>query len=97
MVNYLRCAKVATYRKFIVEKKRLFFIIRESRSRRFDLLLKLVEFGVDRMGGENILVRNMYLYNYGITLGLAIVYAVAIYGLVKLFDKIKFGKLLFGR
>ena len=52
---------------------------------------------IDKRGMENTLTQHLYVYNYGFCLGLAVIYIVALYWLVKLLDKIKLGKILFGR
>lgn len=47
--------------------------------------------------GKNIFAQNMLVYNFGFTLLLSLVYSVGLYWLVKLFDKIKLSKILFGK
>ena len=47
--------------------------------------------------GYNFLVGNIYVYNFVITPLFAVVYCIGIYWLVKLFEKIKFSKVLFGK
>lgn len=47
--------------------------------------------------GENILINNMAIYNFVVTPLAAIIYCFIVYFAIKLFDKIKLGKILFGR
>ena len=47
--------------------------------------------------GSNIFAANMWLYNLLVTPCLAIVYAIVIYFFVKLLEKIKISKVIFGR
>ena len=47
--------------------------------------------------GRNIFVSHMWFYNFVLTPIIAVVYAVLIYYFVKLLEKIKVGKLIFGR
>ena len=49
------------------------------------------------LGIENIFVRNMIIYNFVFTLSLAVVYAVGLYLVVRLLEKAKISKILFGR
>lgn len=47
--------------------------------------------------GYNMFTVNMTVYNFVITPLLALLYCVGLYGVVKLFDKIKLSRILFGR
>jgi hypothetical protein len=49
------------------------------------------------LGMENIFVRNMIIYNFVFTLSLAVVYAVGLYLAVRLLEKTKISRILFGR
>ena len=49
------------------------------------------------MAGSNIFASNMILYNFVFTFLLAVLYAIVIYLFALLLEKIKIGKLLFGR
>ena len=47
--------------------------------------------------GSNFLAHNIYLYSFVYTLAIAVLYAVGLYFLIKLFERIKFSKVLFGK
>ena len=47
--------------------------------------------------GKNIFTQNMLVYNFVFTFVLSIVYSVGLYWLIKLFDKLKISKILFGK
>lgn len=46
---------------------------------------------------ENVFVENMLIYNFVFTLLLAVIYALALYYIVKLFEKLKITRILFGK
>ena len=46
---------------------------------------------------ENLLVRNMFIYNFIFTPLLTIVYSFGLYGVLKLLEKAKISKIMFGR
>ena len=48
-------------------------------------------------GAENLLVRNMFIYNFIFTPLLTIVYSFGLYGVLKLLEKAKISKIMFGR
>lgn len=47
--------------------------------------------------GKNIFTQNMLVYNFVFTFVLSIAYSVGLYWLIKLFDKLKISKILFGK
>ena len=59
-------------------------------ARFFPQILKLLNM-------KNIFVQNMIMYNFVFTLGLAIVYAVLLYYFIRLLEKVKISKLMFGK
>ena len=46
---------------------------------------------------DNIFVKNMFVYNFIFTLALSVAYAFALYLIIKIFDKLKITKIMFGR
>ncbi len=52
---------------------------------------------VIRFFGKNIFTQNMFVYNFVFTFILSVAYSVGLYWLIKLFDKLKISKILFGR
>ena len=48
-------------------------------------------------GTENIFTRNLFVYNYVFTLGLAVAYGIGLYLFVKILGKTKISKLMFGK
>ena len=60
-------------------------------------LNKLYSYVVIKIFGYNILTQNIYLYNFVFTPLIAIAYLLSIYFIIKIFERIKFSKILFGK
>ena len=60
-------------------------------------LSKLFPKALSVLNISNIFVKNMFVYNFVFTTILSLIYAFVLYYIIKLFDKIKITKILFGK
>ena len=60
-------------------------------------LSKIFLLFIQKTGVGNMFVQNMFVFNFVVTFGIAIVYAVVLYWATELLEKIKVGQIVFGR
>ncbi len=53
--------------------------------------------GLRVLGIDNVFVKNMFIYNFVFTFLLAVSYSFVLYFIIKLFDKLKITKIMFGK